>query len=419
MSSLFNQQRFKWCLYDWAGSAFSTVVNSFVLSAYFSQTVAVNPITGTTLWGYATAMAAAIVAIVSPLLGTLVDQKGRIGVWFSALNITTITTIAAWWWVTPGSRGTQLALLLCLIGNVCFECAFVLYNSMLKRIAPANKLGTLSGIGYALGYAGGAFCLVLILSILITNTFGITLFSNTSDAIRFVGPFTAIWFAVFSLPLLLDIPATSTSYNKKNNFKSIIQHFAQRCKTLPQHPQLFLFLIARLFFIDGLNTIFTFAGIYAAGTFNMTTQQIIVVGLSSQAGAFTGAILFGLLDDRLGPMKCLKIALSWLTLMVLGLAFAVNQTQFWLFAIGLSLTIGPIQSCCRSYLARISPPKWINQNFGFFAFSGKITAFLGPSLVAVTISATHLQRTGIIPIAIMVAIGLVILTRCPNSSPET
>ena len=166
-----------------------------------------------------------------------------------------------------------------------------------------------------------------------------------------------------------------------------------------------------MFFIDGLSTITAFAGIYAAGTFGMKTREIIYLAIASQVFAFIGAFVTTKLDDKIGSLTCLRIALCTLMLMILGLVFAEGHLFFWIFAMGISLTIGPIQSCSRSYIIRISDPEIINKNFGFFTLSGKITAFIGPWMVALTTSLAQNQRAGIVPVLLLVAIGYFILIK--------
>mgnify|MGYP003952812719 CR=1 FL=1 len=411
MPKLLNRQTTSWCLYDWGSSAYSTIVNTFVLAAYFSQAVASNHILGTSQWGYATALAALLTALISPFLGSIADHRGNARFWFNSLNVFVILGIAAWWWVKPGTTGIAIALSLCFICNFCYETAFVLYNGMLKNIAPASHVGRLSAWGYALGYAGGTVCLIVVLFLLINNSFNIAFLKTDYHAIRLVGPVTAIWYLLFCLPVFLHFKPVNTTLNKTYNIKNAWQDIVNTLKTVRQQSTLFTFLLARLFFIDGLNTIFAFAGIYAAGTFGMSTKEIMYIAIGSQIFALIGAWSFAKLDDKIGPLTCLRIALCILMLMILGLVFAESHLFFWIFAMGLSLTIGPIQSCSRSYIIRISDPEIINKNFGFFTLSGKITAFIGPWMVALTTSLAQNQRAGIVPVLLLVAIGYFILIK--------
>jgi Permeases of the major facilitator superfamily len=156
-------------MYDFASSAYSTNVNSFILSAFFVKAIASNTILGTSLWGYATAFAAFLVAIIGPIYGHNIDHSPNAKRNFVGLNLLTIMSIALWWFVHPGTSGTLLALALCLVSNFCYELGWILYNAMGKCLNPESHMGRFSAWGYAFGYLGGTFCLVLVLFILVQN----------------------------------------------------------------------------------------------------------------------------------------------------------------------------------------------------------------------------------------------------------
>jgi MFS transporter, UMF1 family len=411
VAKILTRARAAWCFYDWGNSAYSTNVNSFILSAYFTEHIAKNDIIGTSQWGYATAIAAFLVAIIAPFFGHYIDRKGRIKSWFLSLNLVTIICTFAWWWVHPGStHAVILALILCALGNFCFEAAFILYNGMLKTLAPKTHVGRLSAWGFAFGYAGGTICLLLVLALLIKNALHINFLSQPYHGIRAVGPVTAVWFLLFSIPIFLLVK-NKTQAKQDLNFKSTMTSTWEQLKSLKSDKNFLLFLLARMFYMDGLNTVFAFAGIYAAGTFGMKAEEIILFAIGSQVFALIGAMIFGRLDDKIGSLNCLRITVTLLSACVLALLLVHSVLLFWIFGMGLSITIGPIQSCSRSYLNRLSSAEEINKNFGLYALSGKITAFIGPWLVAVTTEISKNQRIGIIPTLILIIIGLYLLNK--------
>jgi MFS transporter, UMF1 family len=411
MANLLNRKTTSWCLYDWASSAYFTNVFTFILSVYFVKSIASDNITGTSHWAYASGLAALLIAIISPVLGSKVDHQGSSRSWFVLLTLITIVCTYLWWWVIPGtSHSAILALSLTVIGYTCAELAFVLYNGTLKEIAPATHVGRLSAYGFALGYAGGIVCLLLMLFILIENIFNLHFLSFNSRGVRAVGPATAIWFLVFSLPSFIFLK-TKQKHTQSISIKQSIHTTINYVKEAWHDKNLMLFLVARLFFIDGLNTIFALAGIYAADLFGMSNTHVLYFALSSQVAALIGTSIFARLDDSIGPLTCLKINVSILALSVLSLFFIHGESLFWIVGMCLSTTIGPIQSCGRSYMTRISDPHSINKNFGLYAVSGKITAFLGPWLVGITTAITQSQRAGIVPVLVLIVIGLLLLLK--------
>ena len=407
-SHLINLERFSWCLYDWAQTTYSANINSFILSVYFIHTIAINPNQGMTLWGYALGLSAFLVALLSPALGYRIDQNGNRGHWFIILTLLTITFTFLWWWVYPGSHHVvAFTLIICIIGNLCFELASMVYNSMLKNLSSEDSVGRLSGWAYALGYAGSLACLALCLIVFIKNSFNIPLLQHNYQNIRIIGPLTALWFLLFSLPSFFFINHENVKKTKPNDssFLQLLTNTWLRIKKLAKNKTLLYFYLSRMFYIDGLNAIFVFAGPYAQTVFHLTAEQVLFFAICIQISALIGALIFAKLDDHIGPQLCLKISVSLLAITIGAIAVVHSVTLLWVFGLLLGATIGPIQSCSRSLMTHLSPLEDINKNFGLFSLSGKITAFLGPWLLAITLAITHNQRLGIIPILILVLIG--------------
>jgi UMF1 family MFS transporter len=180
-------------------------------------------------------------------------------------------------------------------------------------------------------------------------------------------------------------------------------------RRLPRSPTLARFLVARLFYTDGLNTLFAFGAIYAAGVFGMDFQEILLFGIALNVTAGAGAAGFGLIEDRLGSRQTILTAL--LALIVLGtlLLFATTKPQFWALALLLGIFIGPAQAASRTYMARLAPPAEVAAYFGLFALSGRITGFLGPAVLAAVTTATASQRAGMATVVVFLALGLGIL----------
>jgi len=400
-----------WCFYDWANSAFPTVVVTFIFAAYFTTTLAETPEAGTGLWGQAIALSGLAVALLAPILGALADQRGRRKPWIGGFTAVAVLCAAGLWWVAPDPAFALLALVLVGLGNAAFEFGQVFYNAMLPEVAGTRRLGRISGWAWGLGYAGGLVCLALCLVLFIqpeAPIFGLD--KDAAEQVRAIGPFVALWFAVFALPLFFFVPdAPASGVPAGQALRQGLATLLATLRGLPRHGQVGRFLLARMIYTDGLNTLFAFGGIYAAGTFGMTFEEILKFGILLNVAAGLGAVGFGWMDDRLGAKPTIMVSLVGLT--VAGTSILLVDSQAWFVAIGcgIGLFIGPAQSASRSLMARLAPAELRNELFGLYALSGKATAFIGPALVGwVTVWADS-QRAGMATIPIFFLIGMILL----------
>lgn len=400
-----------WCLYDWANSAFPTVVTTFVFAAYFTQAVAPSPETGTALWGEAMALAGLLIALASPPLGAIADQGGRRKPWVAAFTGLCVVATAALWWVTPQPGAVPLALLALVLGTVGVELASVFYNAMLPDLVARGRYGRLSGWGWGIGYAGGLACLVVALFGLVQADpppFGLQ--KADAEHVRATAPLVALWFALFALPLFLftpDVPCTGLPAGQavRRGLSSLLTTL----RSVRRHRQIVRFLMARIFYIDGLNTLFAFGGIYAAGTFGMDIAEIIRFGIAMNVTAGLGAFAFGWFDDRVGPKATITVSLLGLILLGGGLLIVESKAWFWTLGLPLGLFVGPAQSASRSLMAHLAPEDLRTEMFGLFALSGKITAFAGPAILGWVTVVSGSQRWGMATILVSLVIGLLIL----------
>jgi len=402
-----------WRLYDWANSPFPTVIITFVFSAYYTQAVADDQVTGSSWWSAAAAISAVCIALLSPPLGAIADQTGRRKPWLAAATLVTITATAMLWFVAPEEQWLLVGAILIVIANVGFEIGMVFYNAMLPDLAPPNLIGRISGEAWALGYAGGLVCLVVALLVFVqTDTPPFGLDKATAEHVRVVALVVALWIAVFSLPTFLLTPDRKrTEMPLRQAAQSGIRQLIQTLKNVRQFPEITRYLIARLFYVDGMNTLFLFGGIYAAGTFKMSVEEIIQFGIALNVAAGIGAFVFGRIDDLIGPKKVILIAIAGMLAVSTPLLMVEGKLLFWVFALPLGLFFGPAQTASRSLMARLTPPHMTTEMFGLFALSGKATAFLGPTLVGTVTVLADSQRIGMATIAVLLIIGgLIMLT---------
>ena len=412
---------FSWCLYDWANSAFPTVVITFVFATYFTSSVAADKVSGTAHWGYAMSLSALAVAIVAPIFGAMADKGGGRKPWLGFFTALCIALSAALWLIEPDPSFALMALVLVGMANFAFETGMVFYNAMLPGLAPQSHVGRVSGWGWGLGYFGGLICLALTLVGLVqpqTPWFGLD--KETAEHIRAAALLVAVWYAVFSLPLFLFTPdkapgGGSFFVTLKMGLRELKTTFMQ----VRQYGDIVKFLIARMIYTDGLNTLYAFGGIYAAGSFGMELNEIIIFAIGMNVTAGLGAAAFGWVDDAIGPKKTIMIALVGLSVLSAALLVVEGKTLFWAFGLPLGLFVGPAQAASRSMMARLAPPQLTTEMFGLFAFSGKATAFLGPALLGAVTAVFDSQRAGMATILVFFVVGMILLARVPAVSGDS
>ena len=412
---------FSWCLYDWANSAFPTVVITFVFATYFTSSVAADKVSGTAHWGYAMSLSALAVAIVAPIFGAMADKGGGRKPWLGFFTALCIALSAALWLIEPDPSFALMALVLVGMANFAFETGMVFYNAMLPGLAPQSHVGRVSGWGWGLGYFGGLICLALTLVGLVqpqTPWFGLD--KETAEHIRAAALLVAVWYAVFSLPLFLFTPDKAPG---GGSFFETLKMGLRELKTtfmqVRQYGDIVKFLIARMIYTDGLNTLYAFGGIYAAGSFGMELNEIIIFAIGMNVTAGLGAAAFGWVDDAIGPKKTIMIALVGLSVLSAALLVVEGKTLFWAFGLPLGLFVGPAQAASRSMMARLAPPQLTTEMFGLFAFSGKATAFLGPALLGAVTAVFDSQRAGMATILVFFVVGMMLLARVPAVSGDS
>jgi UMF1 family MFS transporter len=399
-----------WGLYDWANSAFPTVITTFIFATYFTQGIAKDPILGTSQWGNATALAGLIIAILSPILGAIADHKGKRKPWLAFFTLVTVISAALLWFAKPFPDYINWALTWVVLGTVGFEISAVFYNTMIRDLVTSQYWGRLSGWSWGIGYAGGLVCLILALLFIQTNISWLPLNTKMAEQIRICGPLVACWFALFSLPLFILTPdRPSTGMSIKNAIHKGFVIFSHTLQNLRDYKQVAKFLLAHMIYIDGLNTLFAFGGIYAAGTFGFNTAEIIKFGIGMNITAGIGAVGFAWLDDYLGSKNTILIALSAMIVSGIGILLVHSLIAFWILALFLGLFVGPVQAASRSLMIRIAPPERMAEMFGFYAFAGKATAFAGPWLVGLITLMFASQRIGMITVIVFLAAGTLLL----------
>ena len=398
-----------WACYDFANSPFTTLVLTFVYATYFTQAIATDPITGTVLWSRAIALSALIAGVCSPILGFFADRLGYRKNWLIFFTVMCAAATVGLYGVLPGQVTT--ALILIVIANTAYELAMVFYNAFLPDITPVERIGRISGYGWGLGYLGGLLVLIFVLIAFVQPDvpwFGVTKIDGQN--IRVTNVVVAAWLVVFSVPFVLWVPEVKPSIShRKIHFLSSLSQLQITFRRILKFKEVCRFLMARFIFNNGLVTIFLFGGIYAAESFGFTLQEVLIFGIALNVTAGFGAFLMGYLDDLFGGKKTIIISLVGLILAVALAVLTSSKLMLWVSGMVIGVFSGPNQSASRSLMARLVPPDSQAQFFGFYAFSGKFTAFLGPLLFGIVTQWTGSQRWGLSVVLVMLFLGMLIM----------
>lgn len=401
-----------WALYDFASSAFTTLVVTFIYSTYFTRAIAPDETTGTSQWSLAVSLTALVVAFVSPFVGAVADRSGYRRLFLLVSTVVCIAGSVLLFFPLPGQVFFALATF--IVANIAFELSYVFYNAFLPDIAPPERIGWVSGYGWGLGYAGGLLCLVVALFAFVlpdAPLFGLPKDDGTN--VRATNLLVAVWYAVFAVPVFLYVRErrVGTQGLGSGALRAAGRQLVQTFHEIRRYRQIFRLLVARLIYNDGLVTIFYFGGIYAQGTFGFSTEDIIVFGIAINVAAGLGAYALGHLDDRLGGKRTILITLVGLFVATVLAVVGQTATTFWVAAILIGLMVGPNQAASRSLLGRFVPAEKETEFFGFFEFSGKATAFMGPALFGWFTSLFQSQRAGVATVLAFFVVGALLVLR--------
>ena len=408
--------KFSWSLYDWANSAWSAIIITFIFSRYFVDVLSPNPDIGTLYWTWTIGLSSLVAAFLSPIFGTLSDQSQRSKSWLIFTTLIYSFIAFTFWFAEPNGFNLILIIFLIFFGNISYEISQIFYNGQLKVITSENNFAKLSGFAWGLGYAGTVIIFSIYYGIFLLPSDPIFLLDKSSyENIRISFPLTGLWIIVFSLPLFFtykdpDKDLLSAKINLKESFHQILKTFRE----LKKYKNIIWFLIARLFYMDGINAIFAVAAIYATIVFGMSTSDIIVLGIGTNIAAGLGSWFFSFIEHKFGSKNIIVFSLICIFIISAIIILINEKDNFIIFAIILSSFFGPIQSASRVYYAKIIPNEKKYEFFGFYSFSGKVTSFIGPVLYGTISYIFSSPKLGMASLMLLFAIGLIILIKVDN-----
>ena len=399
-----------WAFYDWANSAYSTTVMAGFFPLFFKEYWADphNPSQSTFYLGMANSIASIVVAALAPLLGSVADQcsiKKKFLTFFAFLGV--IMT-GGLWMVAQGNW--QMAVLFYVLATIGFASGNVFYDALLPGLASEERVDSVSSLGYGLGYLGGGLLfLVNVFMYLKPEIFGIP---DSATAIKLSFLSVAVWWAVFTIPLILFVPEPKN--HETINFNNAIRmgwvQLVQTFKEIRNMKVVGTFLLAYWFYIDGVDTIIKMAVDYGM-SLNFPGESLIIALLIVQFVAFPAALIYGWLASKIGAKTGIMVGITAYSFITLLGYFMTEAWHFYVLAILIGLFMGGIQALSRSLYTRIIPPDKSAEFFGFYNMLGKFAAIIGPALMGTIALVTGSARLSILSILLLFIFGAFFLNK--------
>lgn len=398
-----------WALYDWANSAFATVVMAGFFPVFFKQFWAGGlSVTDSTFWlGVANSAASLLILVLAPLLGAVADQlqaKKRFLLVFTLLGV---LSTGALFWLAQGLWG--LALVVYVLGLIGFSGSNIFYDALLVDVARPRDYERVSALGYALGYLGGGVLFAVnVVMTLEPAWFGL---AGPAQAVQAAFLGVSLWWALFAIPVMVFVPEERGPAPALGAaLRGALAELAGTLGQLRRLPATFLFLLAYWFYIDGVDTIIRMAVDFGL-SLGFPADSLMVALLITQFVGFPAAIVFGRLGERWGSKRGILLAIALYMLVILGASGMDRVEEFYALAIAIGLVQGGIQSLSRALFASLIPADESAKFFGLFNMVGKFAAVLGPALVAGAAALTGDPRLSLIPILLLFAVGALLLWR--------
>ncbi|MCC7320585.1 MAG: MFS transporter [Rubellimicrobium sp.] len=433
-----------WMFFDWAQQPYFTLGLTFVFGPYFAAVASGHFMQGgmapdladaraQSLWTLGQTVTGLVIAVTAPFIGAWADASGRKIPWIAAFGA--IYILAAWsmWFLLPDGTGLYLVLVLFSVGFFAAEGGINVSNAILPSLGDERTVGRISGSGAAFGYWGGVVALALMLLLLAENSAGVTLLGQAPafgldpalrEGTRAVGPFTAIWCAVFMIPFFLWVREPAARADVPPTIGRVVHELWATIASLRQRRSLGAFLVSSMLYRDALNGIYAIGGVYAALVLGWSIIQIGIFGI---VGAITAAVVTwigGLHDAKFGP-KPVIVASVWALIVVSAVVVGMSRDQifglplaegsvipdlvFYLCGAAIGGAGGSVYAASRTMMIRHADPARPAEAFGLFALTGKATAFLAPALVTLATAATGSVRLGVAPVIVLFLLGLLLL----------
>ena len=400
-----------WIFYDWANSAFSAIVAAIILPIFFksmAQMGGVSDVNATAYWGYATSFGTLICAVLAPFLGTLGDFRGMKKRLFTAFMLLGVVST----FLLSMTKNWKLLLALYILGTLGFNGSCIYYDSFLLDVTDESRMDQVSTMGYGLGYIGGS-TIPLVVSLLLIQ-FGDKIGIPTVTATKLSFALTAVWWLVFTIPMLLHVQQKHSIEPEKRIVAHTLRNVVSTFKKLLSYKSVLLFMVAYFFYIDGVGTIIHMATVFGASC-GLDSMDMMVILLVVQIVAFPFAILYGKLAGRFGSRRMILFGIATY-IVVCAVGFNLQKmSDFLVLAVLFGTAQGGIQALSRSFFGKLVPPENASEFFGFFDVFGKFSAVIGPALFGLVAQLTGVTNYGALAVMGMFIVGGVVLMLVPRN----
>ncbi len=435
-----------WVMFDWAAQPFFTVVTTFVFGPYFVARLTDDPISAQATWSNMATVSSIIIALFSPILGSIADQSGARKPWIAFFAAIKIVSLLFLWFAAPGSP-IILPIVCMIFASIAAEFSIVFNDSMMPRLTNPQNVGRISNLAWGLGYLGGMVVLIAVVTLLAANPkTGLTIAGikplfgldpATGEDARITGPIAAIWYLLFILPMFLLTPDADRGLPFGAAIRSGLAVLKTTLRELRDRPVLLRFLIARMLYQDGVNGVLILGGVFAAGMFGWATMEIGLFGILLNVVAIVGCFAAGRVDQKLGSRITILISLVLLLIATVGIVstekastlfgwiqlptadnggiFATGaEKAYLLYGILIGLAFGPVQASSRSYLARNITIAEAGRYFGIYALSGRATSFMATLSFSIATYLSGSAHIGMATLIVFLGLGFVLLLRVPE-----
>lgn len=418
MKMKYTKAEHSWMFYDWAGSAFSIIVTTAVFPIYYSSAAELSGVSdanSTAYLGYTISIFTFIVALLSPLLGTMADIQGfkkRFFLTFFSLGVLGTLSLA----LVPHTSWIFL-LIGYAIASIGMSGANVFYDGFLVDVTEPDRMNRVSSRGFSLGYIGSSIPFIISIGFILLSQNEVIPVS-TVNATRLAFVLTALWWGLFSLPMIRNVEQIHGVPRRPRLIKSSFKRLFSTFQQLKHYRAAFTFLIAYMFYIDGVGTIISMSTAYGKDL-GLASTDLLIVLFAVQVVAAPFAILYGRLADRFPGKTMIYVAII-VYIGVCTYAFFMNTlTDFWILAMLIATSQGGIQALSRAYFGRIIPKHKASEFFGLYDIFGRFASIIGPALVAVITQATGQSNYGVFSLIILFLVGFFVLTRVPESEASS
>jgi UMF1 family MFS transporter len=397
------------CMYDFANSSYTTLINTVAFSIYFRHAVvgASDP-RGDLLWSVAHSIALLLLICTSPLLGALADHSGRKKQFLFMATVLTVASCSMLYFVRPGD--IWMALLLCIAGTLGFEGGYIFYNAFLPEVSTPRTVGRISGWSWGAGFIGGLAALAACLPLLrrpLTDPVTSDLDPGAVADYRLSFVVVAAFFALFAIPtfLFLRERGRRASVSLSSGFRRV----AQTIGSLRRYRETAKYCAAALLFYGGIETVIKFSAIYASVTFGIQGVDLLYLFIVANIVAAPGTMLFGYVADWLGSKRTILLLLGlWFALLCFGAA-ATTKAAFWLMSTGVAVGVGATQAVGRSFMAQISPSGRRSEFFGFYLICNKTGSIISILLFGLVSAVTGSQRSAVLALLPFFALAFIVM----------